>query len=168
MNSLLIFVALSALSVPAVAAAAGGGLNLTPDLTLLAANVLVLGLLTYPTHRLLLKPLVRILAEREQRTTGTMARAEAVCAEAAQVQEELGTRLARAREDAQARRNAIMNEVEAEERGILDAARAESVQTLGAVRSAVAEEISDARTALQAEAQALSREAAARILGRAL
>ena len=37
-----------------------------------------------------------------------------------------------------------------------------------AALNAVAEEISEARTALQAEAQALSREAAARILGRAL
>ncbi len=167
-SSLVIFAALALLGMPALAPAASEGLDLSPDLVLLGANLLVFTLLIYPTQRWLLAPLVRILVEREQRTSGAMARAEATHAEAVQVRGEIERVLANARAEAQARRSAIMSEAEAEERRILEAARTETANTLAGVRSSVAEELADARRTLQTDAHSLSEEAAARVLGRAL
>ena len=166
-NSLVTLTALSVLGVPGAALAAGG-LNLQPGLGLLIANLVVLGLLIYPTQRLLLAPLVRIFEQREQRTTGAMARAEEVRVEAAAVHAELDKRLVQARADAQARRSAILSEAEGEEQEILELARAEVARTLEALRSSIAEEAADARRKLHADARALSREAASKILGRSL
>ena len=166
-NSLVTLTALSVLGVPGAALAAGG-LNLQPGLGLLIANLVVLGLLIYPTQRLLLAPLVRIFEQREQRTTGAMARAEEVRAEAAAVHAELDKRLLQARADAQARRSAILSQAEGEEQEILELARADVARTLEALRSSIMEEAADARRKLQADARALSLEAASKVLGRSL
>ncbi len=58
MRALVIVTALSLLGFPALALAGGDGLNLIPNLTLLVANLVVFGLLIYPTQRWLLAPLV--------------------------------------------------------------------------------------------------------------
>ncbi len=168
MRALIIVIALSLLGYPALALAGGDGLNLIPNITLLVANLTVLGLLIYPIQRWLLAPLVRVLVEREQRTAGALERAESTHAEAVRVRKELERELARARVEAQAHRSAILGEAEAEERRILDEARTDSARALEAVRSSVEGELADARRTLQNDAQDLSREAAARILGRAL
>ncbi len=167
MRPLVIVIALILVSFPAAAPAASG-LNLIPDLTLLAANLVVFGLLIYPTQRWLLAPLVRILVERERRTAGALERAESTHTEAVQVREELERELASARTEAQARRSAILSQAEAEERRILDEARTDASRALEAVRSSVEGELAEARRTLQSDARSLSREAAARILGRAL
>ena len=130
MRALVIVTALSLLGFPALALAGGDGLNLIPNLTLLVANLVVLGLLIYPTQRWLLVPLVRVLVAREQRTAGALERAESTHAEAVRVREELERELARARAEAQAHRSVILGEAEAEERRILDEARTESAQAL--------------------------------------
>ncbi len=167
MRALVILTALSLLGFPALAFAASG-LNLVPDLTLLAANLVVFGLVIYPTQRWLLAPVVRILTERERRTLGALESAQSLQAEAVQVRKELERELARARADAHARRSAILGEAEAEQGRILEEARTDSARALEAVRSSVEGELADARRTLQSDARELSREAAARILGRAL
>jgi len=167
-HSLLSFSALSPLGLPAPALAASDGLNLIPDLTLLAANLVVFLLLIVPTQRWLLAPLVRILVERERRTMGATQRAEATATEAVQIRGELERELVRARADAQAQRSLSLGEAEVEERRILEEARIDASRALEAVRSAVEGELTQARRTLQSDAQDLSREAAARILGRAL
>ena len=73
MRALIIVIALSLLGYPALALAGGDGLNLIPNITLLVANLNVLGLLIYPIQRWLLAPLVRVLVEREQRESGELA-----------------------------------------------------------------------------------------------
>ncbi len=168
MRSLVIVTALIFLGFPALALAGGDGLNLIPNLTLLVANLTVLGLLIYPTQRWLLAPLVRVLVAREQRTAGALERAESTHAEAVGVREELERELMRARAEAQAQRSLILGEAEAEERRMLGEARTDSARALEAVRSSVEGELADARRTLQSDAQELSRAAAARILGRAL
>jgi F-type H+-transporting ATPase subunit b len=168
LRALVIVTALSLLGFPALALAGGDGLNLIPNLTLLVANLVVFGLLIYPTQRWLLAPLVRVLAEREQRTAGALERAQSTHAEAVQMREDLERELATARADAQAHRAVILGEAEAEERRILDEARTDASRALEAVRSSVEGELADARRTLQSDARDLSREAAVRILGRAL
>jgi F0F1-type ATP synthase membrane subunit b/b' len=119
-------------------------------------------------NRLLLAPLVRVLSEREARTSGDQQRAAELRSEAGQAAERLDTRLREARIEAQRTRAALLAEGEAAERTVLDLARAEAARTSGAVRSSVASELEAARAGLRSQAQGLAREAAAQILGRAL
>ena len=168
MRALVIVTVLILVSFPAAALAAGDLKLWPPNWTLLAANLVVFGLLIYPIQRWLLAPLVRVLAEREQRTAGALERAQSTHAEAVRMREDLERELATARADAQAHRAVILGEAEAEERRILDEARTDASRALEAVRSSIEGELADARRTLQSDARDLSREAAVRILGRAL
>lgn len=163
-------IALVALAVacPSAAAQAAGGLNLEPNLGLVAMNVAIFLLLVIPTNRLLLRPLVRILEERERRTIGARSQAEAGAAEAARARAELEAMLRGARERAQARRAAITTAAQTEERALLERAREDARHEVDAVRSGIAAELTSARATLQSDARALAREAAAKLLGRSL
>lgn len=147
---------------------AAGSLNVIPDLRLTAANVIVFLAIIYPTHRFVLRPLLRIMRERVAAVEGTAARAAAVREDALGRRSELEERLATARARAQAERARILGEGEAEGRGLLDAARGEGVAAIDEVRAAVADELAEARSALADEATGLAREAAESVLGRAL
>ena len=156
-----------AVAVPA-RAAAGADLELVPDGELLLVHLAVLLALIYPIQRLLLNPLVRVLEERERRTEGATAEAVELEAQAVGMQGELEERLHRARANAQARRNSLMADAAREEGRLLEQARHEGSRMLEAVRDAVADELGTARRTLEADARALAREAAAKLLGRAL
>ncbi|MFQ5514355.1 MAG: hypothetical protein ACE5FG_07930 [Myxococcota bacterium] len=166
-NSLVTVLALGLVATPAAARAAGG-LTLIPDPVLLVVHLTVLAVLIYPTRRLLLDPLARILAERERRTVGARTEAEGLTAKAQVVQQDLQARLQAARADAQARRGSIMAKAAREERRLLEEAREDGGRELESVRVSIALELESARRSLRAEARELAREAAARILGRPL
>jgi len=155
-----------AVGVPGVAQAAG--LNLTPDPVVLAANLVVLGLLIYSVNKLLLQPIVRVLQAREARTSGAQERATEISSEVAGLAAQIEARLVEARREAQAQRAAILAKAEEEDRRILTLAREETTRTLDAVRASVSEELERARISLRDDVVALSREAATRVLGRAL
>lgn len=165
---------LSVLFFPAAAglwpagAFAAEGLNLFPDPAHVVVNVLLFALLIYPTSRFLLRPLVRVLEERERRTAGALQRVDALLGEAAQLRQHLESRLDEARASATAQRAAVMQEVEREERQILTEARDEAGRTLEAARASIAAEVESARAELRSEADGLAREIAARLLGRPL
>jgi F0F1-type ATP synthase membrane subunit b/b' len=124
--------------------------------------------LIYPVNRLLVQPLLRVLDERESRTSGALAQSQKLADEARTARTELEAGLNEARARAQARRAAILGDGETQERALLDAAREEASRALEGVRSSVQSELAAARTSLQTEARALAREAATRILGRAV
>jgi F-type H+-transporting ATPase subunit b len=153
--------------VPATAHAAEG-LNLAPRVELVALNVLLFVLLIYPVNRLLVQPLLRVLEERERRTSGSESDAEAHRGSARDARKTLEAALIEARARAQARRTAILSAGETEERALLDAARNDAMTTIQSVRDAVQAELEGARAALEGDARSLAREAAARVLGRAL
>ncbi len=161
-----IALALVALALPADARAAG--LNLFPEWNLVGLNLLLFVILIYPVNRLLVQPLLRVLDERERRTSGAESEVEVLRAEARGARTTLEAGLVEARARAQARRAAILSEGESEERALLDAARSDAVQNVESVRSAVQSELDAARAALEADTRALAREAAGRILGRSL
>jgi F-type H+-transporting ATPase subunit b len=162
-----VIAALAALGTPGAARAAEG-LNLIPSVPLLFANLTVFALLIYPVHRLLIGPLVRVLDERERRTTGALESAAQVGRDSAQQRAELEVRLARGRAEAQERRARILAETKAEEQRRLDAARQEAASELSSLRAVIEGELEQARQSLRADARALADEAAARILGRPL
>jgi F-type H+-transporting ATPase subunit b len=153
---------------PSAALAAGGGLDLTPDPIVLGTNLVILGLLIYPVNKLLLQPIVRVLQAREARTSGAQERAGEITQQASALVTQIEARLLEARREAQAQRAAILAKAEEEDRRVLTAARDETARTLDAVRGSVAEELERARASLRDEVISLSREAAARVLGRNL
>ena len=154
------------LALPAGAQAAD--LNLIPQAEVVAANVALFLLLIYPVNRLLVQPLLRVLDERDSRTSGALAQSHKLADEARAARTELEARVAEARGRAQARRAAILADTEAQERALLDAARNDAMQNVESVRNAVQSELDAARAALESDTRALAREAASRILGRAL
>ncbi len=157
----------AAVACPTVARAAGG-LNLDPNWALVAVNVAIFLLLVIPTNRLLLIPLVRILEERERRTQGARAEAEAGVAQASRARADLEGQLRAARERAQVRRAALAATAQDDERRVLESARKDARAELDRVRDGVAAELEAARATLRSDAHALAREAAAKLLGRPL
>ncbi len=154
------------LALPAEAHAAD--LNLIPEVGIVATNVALFLLLIYPVNRLLVQPLLRVLDERAARTSGALAQSQKLVDDSRAARTELEAGLADARARAQVRRNAILGDGETEERALLDAARAEATRAIESVRRSVEAELGEARTALQNDARTLAREAATRILGRAV
>lgn len=154
------------LAAPASAQAAD--LNLIPDAFVVATNVVLFLLLIYPVNKLLVTPFLRVLDERAERTSGSLAQSERLRDEARATRAALEARLVDARARAVARRNEILAEGEVLERAELEAAREESERTVDAVRRAVQAELADARGTLETDARALAREVATRILGRAV
>jgi F-type H+-transporting ATPase subunit b len=155
-----------AVGLPAAASAAD--LNLYPNPILVGANVAVFLLLVYPTMKLVVGPLSRILEERDRRGPGARAEADGLRAEAAELHGQYEARMREAHTAAQARRAAILGKAADEQRQLLDRARQEAGGVVESVRGSIAVEAAAARDALRTEARALAREAAARILGRAL
>jgi F-type H+-transporting ATPase subunit b len=159
---------LAAATVIAPAHAHAAGLNLFPDMGLVGMNVLLFVLLIYPVNRLLVQPLLAVLDERERRTAGAESEVEALRSSAREARSALEAGLVQARARAQARRTAILSAGETDERALLDAARNDAMQNVESVRNAVQSELDAARAALESDTRALAREAASRILGRAL
>jgi F-type H+-transporting ATPase subunit b len=118
--------------------------------------------------KLVLQPTQALLAERARRTSGALAEATRMQAEARALKDELAATLDRARHAGGAAGEQIRREAEANERKLLEDARAEAARTLEDVRTRVASESTAARTALQEQADSLARLAAEKILGRAV
>jgi F-type H+-transporting ATPase subunit b len=151
---------------PAPAFAAG--LNLTPNWPLVALDLAIFLALVWPTNRFVLRPLVRVLEERERRSAGARAQAARDLEQAASVQQELEARLRAARERAQARHAEIMAAAQEELRQQLGRSRAEAQAEGDGVRAGIAAELDPARASLRAEAGVLAREIATKLLGRSL
>jgi F-type H+-transporting ATPase subunit b len=150
------------------AAAQAADLNLIPDAATVATNVALFLLLIYPVNRLLVQPLLKVLDERAARTSGALAQSQQLGDDARVARSDLETREKEARALAQTKRSAILGEGEVEERAVLEAAREEANQSIESVRRSIESELVEARQALQSDARALAREAATRLLGRAL
>jgi F-type H+-transporting ATPase subunit b len=165
--ALSVSLAVAAAALPSVASAAAD-LNLMPHWPSVAVNVVVFVLLIYPVNRLLISPLLRLVDEREQRTSGSLDEASRLDAEVSALGAELEARLVEARARAQARRAAIMADAETQERALLEAASSDAARTIATVRTAVEADLVGVRAALQADARTLAGEVAARMLGRPL
>lgn len=134
----------------------------------MALDVAVFLMLVYPTNRLLLQPLVRVLEERERRTAGARAEAARDLEAGAGLQQDLEAQLRAARERAQARHAEIAAATQSETRRVLVRAREEAQAEVESMRATIAGELESARGTLRAEANILAREIAAKLLGRPL
>lgn len=136
-------------------AQAGGGIEIMPDLTLLALQILpflaAMGILT----ALLFKPMVQYLEDREQATVGAHERAESLDAEADTKLDGYEARLAAAKAEILDYRAKVRAESNAERdasiqqaRGECEAQLAEAVQAIRAEREIASQELKRLSTAL--------------------
>ena len=148
--------------------AAGDSLEIFPDPKRLIALIVLFAALVIPVNKWVFKPLFRVLDGREERIAGARARAERLAGEADAIVEQYETALRGTREDAERARR---EQLDAARRDTLDttgAARAEAEGEVETARLALRESLETARTTLRAQSRELAREAAARVLGRAI
>jgi F-type H+-transporting ATPase subunit b len=129
------------------------------DLFLRSIPTVVLFLLLLATYRLLVhRPLLKVLAERRERTTGAVARAEAAIrtADARSQEYEAGLRAARA--EIFHAREQRMQAMQRERDRVLEEARHSAHETVRAARERLEGEATAARTTLESRADALAAE----------
>ena len=118
--------------------------------------------------RVVLDPTQKLLEERERRTTG----AQATAAQTREEVEEMRRRFQKALDDARHAGNTageqLRRQSEVQEQEILASARQDASRTLEEMRARVALEAEQARRQLVEQADDLARQAAERVLGRAV
>lgn len=161
--------ALAALLVAQGAYASGDELVLMPQLVdRMLPLVALFCLLVIPVNQLIFKPLFRVLDERAERIDGARHRAERLEREADEVLERYERSVQEVREQAEVERRAHLERARAESKNDTGAVRSEADLEIARARRALAESLESTRAALRAEARELAREAAARVLGRAV
>ncbi len=160
--------ALAAALAPAPALAAGS-LNIMPDITgLLPVMIVLFVVLIFPISAFVVQPMLRVLDERRERIEGRRERSRKINAEAEVVQERYEEAVSGARDAAQNARREVLEEARAEQTRVTGDARSQAEAKVTEARAEVASALDNARKELEQEAEALAREAAARVLGRAL
>ncbi|HBZ71256.1 MAG TPA: hypothetical protein DEP35_16610 [Deltaproteobacteria bacterium] len=156
----------SALAAPA--SASEGVLEIIPDLRLVALLIVLFLLLVPVLNRLLFRPLLGVLDERDQKIEGTQERAAQLGqqAEAELARYEAAVRAAHA--EAERARKAALEVAQTRHAESVAAARSESAHVVESARRELTGALKEARSALQAQTRELAQEAAARILGRSL
>jgi F-type H+-transporting ATPase subunit b len=117
---------------------------------------------------LVLDPTAKLLAERRKRTAGAQEEAAQTRDEVEQMKRRFEKALDDARHAGNTAGEQLRRESEAQEQQVLDGARREASATLEDMRRRVASETEEARSRLRTEADALARQAAEKILGRAV
>jgi F-type H+-transporting ATPase subunit b len=148
------------------AAASEGGLEIMPDPRTLLILLVAFGLLIWPVHLILFKPLFRVLDERDRRISGAQERAEALGREADAILQRYEDAVRQAREETEGHRRTALEGVRKEHRERTSAARTAAEAEFARTREEIGIALDEARGALRDEAQALARVAAERILGR--
>jgi F-type H+-transporting ATPase subunit b len=173
-----------ALLAPGFAAASEGELVLLPELPPFMSGIaeaigapigwnLVLLLILFPAllpfvNALVLKPLLRVLDEREARTAGTRTRAERLEQEAAAVLARYEQAVRETREEGERTRRSLLTEVRGEAQREVAVARRDAEARLESARGEIATALEAARASLRSQAQDLASQAASQVLGRAL
>jgi F0F1-type ATP synthase membrane subunit b/b' len=151
------------------AVASDATLELVPDFTGRLPILLALfALLLIPVNALLLKPIFRALAAREEQTAGTRGRAEKTMRNADETLAEYERAVREVREEAERDRKQRAASAREENASVTAAARAEAEAELKRATGELAAVLEQARQGLRAEAESLAGEAAARVLGRTL
>jgi F-type H+-transporting ATPase subunit b len=167
---------LLAISLGAPAQAAEGGLQIFPDLFLGVSPLesrylqllLLFLLLVFPVNQLLLKPLLAVLDERSARIEGTRKRAGELAGQADAALARYQAAVEQARKQADELRKGTLEGARGDQARILSEARRTAEGEVSTARSGVARALAGARAGLRADTDALAREVATRVLGRAL
>ena len=150
------------------AGASEGGLVLVPDPRMLAVLLLFFVLLVRPVNALLLRPVFRVLDDREGQIAGTRQRADKVRADAEEILARYEQAVRDVRDEAERDRKQRLLAARSETAAQTATARAAAEQDLDRARREIAEALANARQSLPPHAERLAREAAARVIGRSL
>ena len=144
---------------------AAGGVEVDVDLTVFGTIGLFL-VLFIGLKPLLFDPMLKLFEERERRTLGAKKDAREMDKKSAGAQAQYEAEMQKARGAANAERDKLRGEGQKTENEILAKVRQATAQTLEDGRKKAADEVAKARAQLKAEAGALAKELAARVLGR--
>jgi len=168
-------VAAGALALGLAACAAGdvaaseGGLELFPDWRFqLPLLVAFFAALVPVVNRVLLRPLIRVLDARAERTDGAHRRAGRLEEQVRELITRYEGSIADTRQSAEAARRELLEQARRRVAEQTGAARADAEQEIGRARREVGSALAQARASLRAQAAELAREAAARVLGRSV
>ena len=137
------------------------------DITLVYAFIVAVITAMY-LNRALFEPVGRILDERAARLEQDGKDRETALADHKTRVQEYEDKMKAARKEAWDRREAIRREANDARSQTLDAARVEAQATIASGRGEIEQAASEARESLTTESQAMARDVASRILGRAL
>jgi F-type H+-transporting ATPase subunit b len=146
------------------AAAAGGGVVVDLDITLVGQIVLLLALLAI-LKPLLFEPMLKLFEEREKRIDGAKVQARRLDEASAGALTKYETEMQRARAAGNLEREKLRSEGSKEENEILGKVRESTTKALEEGRSKLAAEAREVRRVLERESPALGRELAGRVLG---
>lgn len=150
------------------ASAAGGGLELVPHVPTLVFLIALFVVLILPLDRLLFQPLFRVLEQREEKIDGAKRRADRLARDADEVLARYQAQIREAREDAERERKAEVAGALGEQAATTASAREQAEAEVERARREVGEALESARSGLRQGIDQLARDAAERILGRAL
>ena len=136
-----------------------------PDLSVLWVIFFVL-LLTVVLDRLLFKPVLRVMAARDEATRSARELAERSASEARQASDEFEKRTTEARTELYRQMDEMRRAAMSERAEIMARTRAEAEAEVSAASAKLAADAKQARHRLDAEADALGAAVAERILGR--
>jgi F-type H+-transporting ATPase subunit b len=152
----------------AAPARAEGALNLAPDPAVLVPLLILFAILVPLLNAVLFRPILSTLEARAARIEGARKRAESLGREVEQTlaQYSEAVRIARTQADQERKQQLVAAQRESSDTTVRERTAAES--TIDRARQEIAAALVGARAQLEAEAQTLAREAASRVLGRAL
>ena len=152
----------------APAARAASDLVLIPEFATLIPLLVGFVVLSLIVNPLIVQPVLRVLDERRGRIEGARRRAEKLQADANDVLARYESEVREVREEAERARREHLVAAHSEQAQITADARTEAESEIESSRRELAGLLDEARASLRRSSQELAREAAERILGRAL
>ncbi|MBA2848036.1 ATPase [Thermosulfuriphilus ammonigenes] len=137
------------------------------DITLWVQIVKIL-ILTFILNAILIKPILRILREREEHFAGLEQDIQRFTESAEQLLENYNRRLAEARMEAGKKREELKLQAKQEEKSILEAATKEAEARKSELLSQVMKEIEGVRKALREQVEGFAAQIAQKLLGRSI
>jgi F-type H+-transporting ATPase subunit b len=136
-----------------------------PDLSVLWVIVLIL-VLAAILDRLVFRPVLHVIKQREDAVTSARALAVEAGEEARRATDEFERKTREARAEIYQQMDDMRRTGLAERTALVEATRREAEQALATARAELARDVAEARAQLDADAEALAADAANRILGR--
>ena len=123
-------------------------------------------ILTVILDRLVFRPILNVIKQRENAATSARALAEQAAVEARRASEEFDRKTQEARAGIYRQMDEMRREALAERTALIDATRQQVDGSLAGARAQLAQDVEAAKATLEAEAEALAADAATQILGR--
>lgn len=123
-------------------------------------------LLWFLLARLLFRPFLGLLEERERRTEGVKAETASLTAEGERLRAEYENGIARATDEGNAAKEVILRDARQAREGLLARAKEEATRLMETAREEIQRELQRGRELAAREAEAIARQMAEKILGR--